>query len=248
MAVDERFDPRKALAATGRYLKIAMDEFGREDLAVVSYHMGIGNLQTLLGAYGDDEASYAQLFFDTAPDSHPRAHRILTGLGDDSKTYLWRVLASAQIMRLLREDRARLERLDRLHTAAPSGELVLHPPTGRRSSRPEDGRTRFPDDLGAYGLRARGGRSWSCAPGAFGIASYIGQGAREISGARRPLVLSRANGWLRFRDPPRLRERPPGRGLPVHARPPPGAEPDRLGPRPGRHPGHRVTRGRGAAQ
>ena len=40
------------------------DEFGREDLAVVSYHMGIGNLQSVLGAYGDDDASYAQLFFD----------------------------------------------------------------------------------------------------------------------------------------------------------------------------------------
>ena len=43
--VDERFDPQKSLAATGRYLKLAKDEFGREDLAVVSYHMGIGNLQ-----------------------------------------------------------------------------------------------------------------------------------------------------------------------------------------------------------
>ena len=58
--VDERFDPNKSLAATGRYLKLAMDEFGREDLAVVSYHMGIGNLQNVLGAYGDDDASYAQ--------------------------------------------------------------------------------------------------------------------------------------------------------------------------------------------
>ena len=70
--MDERFDPQKALAATGRYLKLAKDEFGREDLAVVSYHMGIGNLQQVLGAYGDDDASYAQLFFDTAPN-HTRA-------------------------------------------------------------------------------------------------------------------------------------------------------------------------------
>ena len=94
--VDERFDPQKSLAATGRYLKLAKDEFGREDLAVVSYHMGIGNLQQVLGAYGDDDASYAQLFFDTAPNHHPRAYRLLTGLGDDSKTYLWRVLASTR--------------------------------------------------------------------------------------------------------------------------------------------------------
>ena len=77
--MDERFDPEKSLAATGRYLKLAMDEFGREDLAVVSYHMGIGNLQNVLAAYGDDEASYAQLFFDTSPDHHPRAYRCSPG-------------------------------------------------------------------------------------------------------------------------------------------------------------------------
>ena len=75
--MDERFDPAKALAATGRYLKQAKDEFGREDLAVVSYHMGIGNLQSVLGAYGDDGASYAQLYFDASPDSHARAYRML---------------------------------------------------------------------------------------------------------------------------------------------------------------------------
>src|SRR5206468_11028198 len=46
--VDERFDPALALAATGRYLKIAKQIFGREDLAIESYHMGIGNLETAL--------------------------------------------------------------------------------------------------------------------------------------------------------------------------------------------------------
>ena len=44
--IDERFDPRQALAATVRYLKIAESHFGRRDLAFESYHMGIGNLQT----------------------------------------------------------------------------------------------------------------------------------------------------------------------------------------------------------
>ena len=136
--VDERFDPRKSLAATGRYLKLAKDEFGREDLAVVSYHMGIGNLQNVLGAYGDDDASYAQVFFDTAPDQHPRAYRLLLGLGDDSKTYLWRVLASHEVMRLYREDRAKLERLAELHAGADSGELVLHPPDRTEAFESED--------------------------------------------------------------------------------------------------------------
>ena len=54
--VDERFDPDKALEGTGRYLSTALDSLGREDLAVVSYHMGIGNLQDVLAAYGDVRA------------------------------------------------------------------------------------------------------------------------------------------------------------------------------------------------
>jgi hypothetical protein len=187
--VDERFDPTASLAATGRYLTLAMEELGREDLAVVSYHMGIGNLQSVLAAYDDEDASYAQLYFDASPDRHPRAYRILTGLGDDSKTYLWRVLASSEIMRMYRQDREELSRLDRLQNAAPSGELVLHPPGGEP---PET--NPIPDELGPHGLRARR-PDMELAPAAFALASYIGQGVREVSGVRRPLVLSRANGF-----------------------------------------------------
>src|SRR5215207_9137046 len=176
--VDERFDPQKSLAATGRYLKLAMDEFGREDLAVVSYHMGIGNLQGVLGAYGDDDASYAQVFFDSAPTHHPRAYRLLTRLGDDSKTYFWRVLASRGVMRLYRDDRARLERLARLHASAPSGEQARHHLAGR------------------------------------------------------PVTRHR----LHLRRPPPLPQRRAGGGLPVHARSPPGAQPDRVDTRFRHHP------------
>src|SRR5207302_1622168 len=39
--VDDRFDPAKALAATVRYLDLAQSRFGRGDLALESYHMGI---------------------------------------------------------------------------------------------------------------------------------------------------------------------------------------------------------------
>ena len=46
--VDERFDPAKALAATARYLRLAKGKLGRDDLAVVAYHMGVGNLQQAL--------------------------------------------------------------------------------------------------------------------------------------------------------------------------------------------------------
>ena len=65
--VDERFDPDKALKGAGRYLSTALDSLGREDLAVVSYHMGIGNLQNVLAAYGDEQASYTRVYFDRRP-------------------------------------------------------------------------------------------------------------------------------------------------------------------------------------
>jgi hypothetical protein len=146
-----------------------MDELGREDLAVTSYHMGVGNLQNVLGAYGDDEASYAQLYFDASPERHRRAWRLLTGLGDDSKTYLWRVLASAEIMRLHREDRRELGRLAKLHGAADSAELVLHP----------------------RGETSEG----ALEPEASALLAYIRRGVREISGVRRPLRVSTMEGF-----------------------------------------------------
>lgn len=55
--VDERFDPGRALTATARYLKLAKQRFGREDLAFVAYHMGIGNLEGVLRAYAGEGAA-----------------------------------------------------------------------------------------------------------------------------------------------------------------------------------------------
>jgi hypothetical protein len=111
--IDDRFDPRKALAATVRYLELARHDFGRLDLAVVSYHMGIGNLHNVLAAYdGGEPVPYVRLFFDTGPDHNAAAYRILSGFGDDSWTYYWRVRAAAQIMRRYRTD-----------------PYVLHPPS-----------------------------------------------------------------------------------------------------------------------
>jgi Transglycosylase SLT domain len=133
-AIDDRFDPRKALAATVRYLELARARFGRADLAVVSYHMGIGNLQNVLAAYdGGHSVPYVQLFFDTAPDNHPAAYQLLSGFGDDSWTYYWRVRAAEQIMRLYRTDPGALRRLAALQNDAGSAALVLHPPGAQPS-------------------------------------------------------------------------------------------------------------------
>ena len=78
---DDRFSPRRALAATVRYLQTAEHRFGRADLAVVSYHMGIGNLEHVLSDYnGGHPVPYAQLYFDTSPDHNP----LTSGCSPDS--------------------------------------------------------------------------------------------------------------------------------------------------------------------
>jgi hypothetical protein len=127
-AVDDRFDPTKELAGTVRYLKIAEQQFGRTDLAIESYHMGIGNLHQVLDAYdGGRAVPYAQLYFDSAPTRHADAYRQLSSFGDDSWTYYWRVLAAVSIMKLYRTDRAALSRLSALQFADDAGGAALHP-------------------------------------------------------------------------------------------------------------------------
>jgi hypothetical protein len=125
--IDERFKPEDALQGAGRYLNIAERRFGSEELAVVSYHMGIGNLEDVLTAYGEDEVSWARVYFDATPSAHPDTYELLSGFGDDSATYLWRVYAAREIMRLYREDQEELARLAEQHTAKASAEEVLHP-------------------------------------------------------------------------------------------------------------------------
>jgi hypothetical protein len=128
-AVDNRFDPALELAATVRYLRLAERQFGREDLAFESYHMGIGNLHQVLSDYdGDHPVPYAQLYFDTAPDHHAAAYDLLAGFGDDSSLYYWRLLGAVAIMHLYRTDRAALRRVASLQIADDAGGSVLHPP------------------------------------------------------------------------------------------------------------------------
>jgi len=128
-AIDDRFDPVRELAATVRYLQISERQFRRDDLAIESYHMGIGNLHQVLGDYdGGRAVSYAQLYFDSAPDRHAAAYKLLAGFGDDSSLYYWRVLGAAQIMHLYRADRSVLARLASLQGADDAGATVLHPP------------------------------------------------------------------------------------------------------------------------
>jgi hypothetical protein len=142
--VDQRVDPRAALAATARYLAMARKRFGREDLAFVSYHMGMGNLEGVLRAYSGDAdtpigqlvadraLTYPRVYFDSSPTHHAGAWRRLFTLGDDSANYLWKLLAARDILRLWRQDPAELARLSLLQRAKNSAEEVLHPAAATR--------------------------------------------------------------------------------------------------------------------
>jgi hypothetical protein len=210
--VDERFDPSKALAGTARYLRIARAELGREDLALVSYHMGIGNLQDVLAAYGADEPSYAQVYFDSTPTRHADVQRRLAEFGDDSSNYLWKLYAARAIMRLHRDDPDELARLETLHGAKASAEEVLHPPesTARfgtpaalRAAWDEHEIEAFPNDPARTGL-ARDPRMGELAPRvgavpglyrglrpeALATALYIGAMTREYAGGDDPLIVT----------------------------------------------------------
>jgi hypothetical protein len=118
--VDDRFDPAKALNATARYLKLAKDRFGRDDLAFVSYHMGMGNLENVLKAFGGGRRSYAELYFDSTPLRHPKAQHLLASFGDDSSNYYWKLLAARDIMHGLMAPRSGREAL---LAGAPQGGL-----------------------------------------------------------------------------------------------------------------------------
>jgi hypothetical protein len=209
--VDQRFDPERALAGTARYLTIAGDRLGREDLAFVSYHMGIGNLEDVLGAYGNDRVPYVQLYFDSTPARHRGSYRRLAALGDDSSNYWWKLLAAREIMRVWRDDPARLYSLAALHTAKASAEEVLHPPDETDVyATPEDlaqawddgDIVPFPQDETVTGLQ-RDGRMGELArridqpveryqglrAPALAMALYIGAQVRELSG-QSPLVVT----------------------------------------------------------
>ncbi|MEH3052894.1 MAG: hypothetical protein PGN13_02660 [Patulibacter minatonensis] len=125
---DPRFVPAAALAATVRYLKIAESKLGREDLALTSYHMGIGNLQQVLSEYGRSSVPYVQLYFDVDPQRSPEAYERLSKFQDDSATYYWRLLAAKKIMQRYREDSAGLAKDAALITEKASLEDFMHPP------------------------------------------------------------------------------------------------------------------------
>ena len=204
-AADQRFDPRASLGGTARYLSLARARFGRQDLAFVSYHMGMGNLEGVLRAYGAGPGvSYARVYFDSTPTRHAAAWRRLATFGDDSSNYLWKVMASRDLMALWRRDPAGLRRLAALQTAGDSAEHVLRPPASTPrfadedalKSAYDDGRlVPFPDRPAATGLRPMPAMAAAARragvdpklfeglrPEAMALALYVGAQTRALSG------------------------------------------------------------------
>lgn len=152
--VDQRFDPDAAIEGAATYLEIASERFGADDLAIASYHMGIGNLETVLRAYAGDTSdrpigelvaterlSYAQVYFDSSPYRHRKAYEILNGFLDESSDYPWKVGASVGLMRSFRDDPDALEQTAELATSKATLEEVFHP----------ESETEVFDDPGAVG-------------------------------------------------------------------------------------------------
>jgi hypothetical protein len=205
--VDQRFDPQLSLLATARYLTMAKARFKREDLAFVSYHMGMGNLQNVLRAYGKGNVSYAQLYFDSTPVRHAAAYAKLASFGDDSSNYWWKLGAAKEIMRLSRDDAGELARLEAAQVAKNSAEEVLHPPGSTpRFTTPEkleqawadEQIVAFPQQERVTGLRldAHMGELGApptlyqgLRPEALAAALYIGAEVRAIS-KRSPLIVT----------------------------------------------------------
>lgn len=191
--IDERFDPEKALAGMATYLDIAREHFDQDDLATASYHMGIGNLDDVLARYDestpDQDPDYGRLFFDSSPVRNAEAWDLLSGFGDDSSTYLWRVMAAERVMDLYRNDRAELERLNELQTAKSTQEEVFHPEDATRTFADPDEVVAAVDD--GYLMKLPDGADYGYAidRGMGELASKLGV-ERDVYRALRPEALA----------------------------------------------------------
>jgi len=210
-AVDQRFAPRHALAGMVKYLTKARGYVRRNDLAVASYHMGVGNLQNSLRAYGRTNVPYVRLYFDSAPDRHARAWRVLTSLSDDTRHYYFKVRAAQEIMRLYRTNRGRLAALAGLHANKLSGEEAFRPPRSTpQFRRPRDVQAAwrrgaivklprgaglvYDRTLGQMARKLRRPRSLyrGLRPDAAATLEYIGRRVRQLSGSRGSLIVTSA--------------------------------------------------------
>jgi hypothetical protein len=215
--VDQRFSPPDAVAGMVRYLTKARGYLGRNDLAVASYHMGVGNLQSALRAYHGRRISYVRLYFDSAPDRHRRAWQVLKSMSDDSRHYYFKVLAAKEIMRLYRHDQKQLAALATLHSHKLSGEEVyLRPSSTPRFHRPRQvlaawrkhtlvplprrAGISYDRSMGEMARRLHRKRALyrGLRPVAAATLEYIGRRVKQLSGGRGSLIVTSALRDIRY--------------------------------------------------
>jgi soluble lytic murein transglycosylase-like protein/uncharacterized protein YcbK (DUF882 family) len=188
---DERFAPAKALRASAAYLAAARTVLGHEDLAIEAYHVGIPALRNTRETYGE-------LYFGS--------NRV-----DD---YALRVVAAQRVMNMWRRHRGALAFEAAQQAHKNSAEEYLHPlasthrygnPTAILHAEQRHALKMIPVDArqthiavsGTLGAEARKlGRARrlyrALRPQALDVLMYIGQQVHELSGVRRPLVLTSA--------------------------------------------------------
>lgn len=214
-AVRERVDERRralpALRATALYLRDAGRRLGRADLAVASYRLGVRNLAA---ATAGKHVPFASLYFGSAPDRKRGIWFRLSREGPAARDYYWKVLAAQRVLRLYRHEPAALAYEIRQQAKKRSAEELLHPRSRTpRFTRPRDlarawkrrdllvvphrpGATHIAFARSFGEIAPRLGRSkrlyMGLRPEALDVLLHIGRRVHELSGARRPLILTSA--------------------------------------------------------
>ena len=218
----------------------ASERFGREDLAFVSYHMGMGNLEGV-----HQRASAAGAAPTPSSTSTPRrcATRPPTrGSPPSATTPRTTSGSSARRSRscgMARSDPSRLGRLAALQTADDSARRVLL--DGAPQGDLRDAAVR-PRGHGAGRARGRA----AAARGARRSRSTSAAEVRAISDAPALRVTARDDGGWTFRVSRDYASEAPGARVPVRSRPTAGAQRDRLVALGALHPRHRLARREGA--
>ena len=197
--VDDRFDPAKALAGTARYLKLARERFGREDLAFVSYHMGMGNLESVLKALRRRAA--APTPSSTSTPRRCATRRPTRGSRPSATTPRTTTGSSARRSRSCGW-RARTRR-------GWAGSRRCRPPTTPPAACCSTARRRaicatLPDRPRRHGAGARA-RACELRPEALGVALYMAAEVRAISDAPALRVTGADDGGWTFRVSRELR-------------------------------------------
>ena len=187
--VDDRFDPRQALAGDGplpadRRAALRARRTSRSSPTTWGSATCSACSTTTTAA---TPCRTPQLYFDTAPDHHPPAYALISGFGDDSSLYYWRLLGAQQIMRLYRTDRSALKRQIALQTAADSNADVLHPPGPPRAVRhPGRARRRLRARRSCRCPRTRARLGLRYDPAIGSLAARLGFAPALYRGLRRP--------------------------------------------------------------